>query len=86
MAQDPQEEARAPAEVSDKAAVVAGWAAVVSVWAENAPVPIAVTGLPIREALHATSFGVQNADHRWQGKHKPFLKTKQIEMSLRAEK
>jgi hypothetical protein len=76
MAQDQRAEAREPAGASDEAAVVAGWAAVASAWAENAPVPIAVTGLPTREALPATSFSVQNADHRWQGERKPCLKTK----------
>jgi hypothetical protein len=83
MAQDQRAEAREPAGASDEAAVVAGWAAAVSAWAENAPVPIAVTGLPIREVLPATSFSVQNADRRWQGEHKPCLKTKQTEMYLR---
>jgi hypothetical protein len=65
---------------------VAGWAAKVSVWAENAYAPIVATGFPIREALLALRYNAQIADHRWQGKRKPFLKMKQTEMCLGAEK
>lgn len=86
MAQDLLEGAREPAEASDEVVAVAGWVAAASVWEENAPVPIAVTGLPIREELPAISCDAQIADRRWQGERRPFLKTKQTEMYLRTKK
>jgi hypothetical protein len=72
MAQDQRAEAREPAGASDGVEVVVGWAARASGWAGNAHAPIVVTGLPIRRVLPAPSFSVQNAEHQWQGKRKPF--------------
>jgi hypothetical protein len=80
MEQDQLEEAREPEGASDEAAVVAGWAAVDSERVENAYAPIAVTGLPIIEALPAIRFVAQTADRRWPGELRPRLKTKQAEI------